>query len=204
MPINPNHRVSVIIPTYNAGPDFEGLLRRLQSQSRPPEEIIVIDSSSTDGTAETALQAGARVIRIPKAQFDHGGTRNHAAQQATGETLVFMTQDACPADAYLIERLLMPYMPMRAPLARTRGSWPEQMPTCLKKWRGRAIILRFPCERGKRIYPSSALKPFSVRTFARLTGKSIFFERGNSMRLFCSTKIFLRGAMHLERLHREL
>lgn len=106
MPINPDHRVSVIIPTYNAGPDFKQLLGRLHNQSRPPQEIIVIDSSSTDGTAETARLAGARVIPIAKANFDHGGTRNAAAQQAAGDTLLFMTQDACPEDACLIENLL--------------------------------------------------------------------------------------------------
>ncbi|QHW31537.1 glycosyltransferase family 2 protein [Paenibacillus rhizovicinus] len=106
MPTNPDYRVSVIIPTYNAGPEFERLLRRLQSQSQPPYEIIVIDSASTDGTAETARRVGVRVIPIAKANFDHGGTRNAAAKQSKGDTLLFMTQDAYPDDDYLIERLI--------------------------------------------------------------------------------------------------
>ncbi|MBM7567986.1 rhamnosyltransferase [Paenibacillus sacheonensis] len=46
------------------------------------------------------------MLPIKKSHFDHGGTRNLGAQQARGDTLIFMTQDACPEDDYLIERLL--------------------------------------------------------------------------------------------------
>ncbi|REE90529.1 rhamnosyltransferase [Paenibacillus taihuensis] len=98
-------QLSVIIPTYNAGHNFKQLLTRLQSQSLRPCEIIVVDSSSTDGTAEIALQAGVRVLSIKQSEFDHGGTRNWAAEHTTGDIVVFMTQDAWPADDQLLEEL---------------------------------------------------------------------------------------------------
>jgi len=101
-------RVSVIIPTFQAGEELRDLLAKLWSQSLRPHEIIVIDSSSKDGTPELAEALGARVIRIDQADFDHGGTRNLAASLAVGEVLVFMTQDALPADEYLLERLTAP------------------------------------------------------------------------------------------------
>ncbi|MEV5027364.1 glycosyltransferase family 2 protein [Paenibacillus sp. LPE1-1-1.1] len=103
-------RVSVIIPTLNAGPDLNELIKRLQQQSLQPYEIIVIDSCSDDGTAELARMAGVRVLHVPRSEFDHGGTRNRAAQQAKGDILMFMTQDALPYDGKLIEELTRPLL----------------------------------------------------------------------------------------------
>lgn len=101
-------RVSVIIPTLNAGPELEKLIERLQRQSLSPCEIIVIDSCSVDGTPERARQAGAQVITVQRSEFDHGGTRNRAAMQAQGDILLFMTQDALPYDDKLVEELTGP------------------------------------------------------------------------------------------------
>ncbi|WP_139995980.1 glycosyltransferase family 2 protein [Paenibacillus paridis] len=100
--------VSVIIPTLNAGAELEQLLQRLQGQSVQPFEIIVIDSCSTDGTAELAQRAGVRVMKVDRAEFDHGGTRNRAAMEARGDIFMFMTQDALPYDDKLIEELIRP------------------------------------------------------------------------------------------------
>jgi rhamnosyltransferase len=101
-------QVSVIIPTLNAGPNFAVLLKRLQEQSCPPHEIIIIDSESTDGTPQIAKGMGARVLEIKRSQFDHGGTRNRAADAATGQILMFMTQDAMPENKHLIKELIAP------------------------------------------------------------------------------------------------
>ncbi|WP_168123919.1 glycosyltransferase family 2 protein [Paenibacillus sp. HB172176] len=101
-------RVSVIIPTLNAGEELNELLKRLKSQSVPPFEMIVMDSESTDGTPKRALTQGARVYYVKRGEFDHGGTRNQAAAEASGDILMFMTQDAMPADERLIEELVKP------------------------------------------------------------------------------------------------
>ncbi|MBW7455199.1 glycosyltransferase family 2 protein [Paenibacillus sepulcri] len=101
--------MSVIIPTYNAGPAFDGLLGLLQSQTLTPHEIIVVDSSSSDGTAERARRAGARVFTILQSEFDHGGTRNYAVSLAAGDIYVFMTQDALPDNEFLLQELVRPF-----------------------------------------------------------------------------------------------
>ena len=100
--------VSVIVPTLNASRYLPGLLEALRTQSVPPLEIIVIDSSSTDDTATVAGKAGCVVEVIPRAEFDHGGTRNRAANLARGDLLVFMTQDAVPANERFLEELARP------------------------------------------------------------------------------------------------
>lgn len=98
-------RLSVIIPTLNAGTQIEDLLSRLSTQDVKPYETIVIDSSSDDATVEIAQRFGARTMVIPRKMFNHGTTRNAAAREAAGDVLVFMTQDALPADNTLLANL---------------------------------------------------------------------------------------------------
>ena len=101
-------KISVIIPTLNAKADLSDLIHALHSQSIPPDEIIVVDSQSGDGTPELAEKLGAIVIRIARKDFDHGGTRDMALRRSSGDVVIFMTQDAMPADEHAIEKLIAP------------------------------------------------------------------------------------------------
>lgn len=98
--------VSLIIPTLNAGALLPALIESLRGQTLPPDEILVVDSSSEDGTADTARALGCRVDVIDRAHFDHGGTRDAALRSTQGEFVVFMTQDALPASRTSLEQLL--------------------------------------------------------------------------------------------------
>ncbi len=106
--IDHSRMVSVIIPTLNAANSLNELLASLRGQSVIPCEIIVIDSSSTDDTARIAGAGGAKVVRIKREDFDHGGTRNLGASMAAGEIIVFLTQDALPLNDRYIENLTRP------------------------------------------------------------------------------------------------
>jgi rhamnosyltransferase len=98
--------LSVILPTLNPGPPFADLLTQLQNQQTSHDiELIVVDSSSTDGTLERARAAGARTLTIPRIAFNHGQTRNLAISQATGEILILLSQDALPANPHLLQNL---------------------------------------------------------------------------------------------------
>jgi len=100
--------ISVIIPTLNAGAHIEQLLSMIREQDVGPSEVIIIDSSSEDKTLDIARKFHAKTIVIPGNTFNHGKTRNQAARQATGDTLVFMTQDALPVDSTLLRTLTTP------------------------------------------------------------------------------------------------
>lgn len=99
---------SVIIPTLNAEASISTLLLSLKKQI-VPYEIIIIDSSSTDTTIELARSFGATVLVIPKESFDHGSTRTLAAKEASGDILVYITQDAIPVKELSIENLIKPF-----------------------------------------------------------------------------------------------
>ena len=103
--------ISIIIPTYNPGATaVTDMCAVLAQQKTPFQELVIIDSSSTDGSADVwhnswrhtaeRYQHHATLIQktIPKTAFNHGGTRNMAAHLASGKVLVFLTQDALPQD----------------------------------------------------------------------------------------------------------
>ena len=97
--------ISVIIPTYNAQHYFPKLLEKLKAQT-VEFELLIIDSSSSDKTIEIAQKYTDRIITIPQSEFDHGGTRTKAAKIASGEIVVFLTQDALPVDTDTIEKII--------------------------------------------------------------------------------------------------
>lgn len=99
-------KISVIIPTRNAEFYMENLLEQLERQTKKANEIIVIDSESKDNTRVICEKyKNVRFIEIKQSTFNHGGTRNEAAKLATGDILVFMTQDGYPADEFFLEKL---------------------------------------------------------------------------------------------------
>jgi len=102
-------KLSIIIPTYNGGELFSDLMSAISKQSMKPVEVIVIDSSSLDNTRVIAEKNGARVVKIEKKDFSHGGTRNYGASIAIGDKIVFVTQDAIPSDEKWLENLISPF-----------------------------------------------------------------------------------------------
>ena len=92
-------KTDVIIPAYRPGEEFEKLLERLSAQKYPINKILVMNTERNSGK-----RLGNRNIRLwksgilQKKEFDHGGTRRQAAELSDAEILVFMTQDAMPAD----------------------------------------------------------------------------------------------------------
>jgi rhamnosyltransferase len=99
--------VTLLIPTWNAGPEFPDILSRMRGQRLDRSlEILVIDSSSTDGTAEFLRGEPVRLIQIPKSSFNHGLTRNLGIHEARGDIVVLATQDARPSDDLWMQRLV--------------------------------------------------------------------------------------------------
>jgi rhamnosyltransferase len=101
-------KISLIIPTLNAEVYLPALLGRLQTQTLREVEVLVIDSESDDRTREIASSFGARTMTIPRKEFNHGHTRNIAAQATSGEYLAFLTQDALPVNDKLLACLVAP------------------------------------------------------------------------------------------------
>jgi rhamnosyltransferase len=99
--------ISVLIPVKDGGADLIRCLRAIAAQKIGDEvEVVVVDSESSDGSAERARELGATVHEIPASEFVHGATRNLAARLSNGDVLVFTTQDAVPATDHWLARLV--------------------------------------------------------------------------------------------------
>ena len=104
-------KVSVIIPVWNGGEDLKRLLGALKAQLGVESiETVIVDSGSSDQSVAYAESNGAKVIQIPHGEFSHSYARNLGAQHASGEYLLFMTQDACPSGPYWLRRMLRPIL----------------------------------------------------------------------------------------------
>ncbi len=99
--------MGLVIPTFNAGGQWTQCLDRIESQTLKPHRLLDIDSSSTDSTRQLAEAAGFEVIKIEQSQFNHGATRQMAAEHlADCEIIVFLTQDALLARVDSLEEII--------------------------------------------------------------------------------------------------
>jgi len=98
--------ISVVIPAYNEEQLLPKTLASLAQLDRKPDEIIVVDASSTDKTKEVAEKAGAIVITVPKSTI--GFSRQKGLEKATCDIVAFTDADALLPPDWLnrIERAL--------------------------------------------------------------------------------------------------
>jgi rhamnosyltransferase len=170
-------KISVIIPTLNAGNNIDRLLNRLFNQTLLPYEIIIIDSSSKDNTVQIAEKMGARVLEIPRKHFNHGETRNMGAFNSKGEILMFMTQDAIPADNYLIEKLVSPLDSDNIAASYARHL-PNENATPIERF---ARLFNYPqkeCIKGKDSIQALGIKTFFFSNVCSVIKKNIFINVG--------------------------
>jgi dolichol-phosphate mannosyltransferase len=89
--------ISVIVPTLNECDNIEPLLRRILQCKPPPNEIVFVDDSSTDGTRERirsfAASAAVRLIERDASAFGLSGAVIAGARAAQGDLLVVMDAD---------------------------------------------------------------------------------------------------------------
>ena len=102
-----NKTVDVIIPAYHPGNEFATLISRLEKQTVTIHRIIVMNTEESMWNREwERLSDRMEVHHLSKKEFDHGGTRAWAAELSDADVMVFMTQDALPADRSLIAELM--------------------------------------------------------------------------------------------------
>ena len=99
--------VNVIIPTYKPDEKLDRCLRMLRMQTMQPEKILLVNTEKELFSSQVfdTLPQG-EILHIKKEEFDHGGTRNRAASMCSSDIILLLTQDAIPADEFLIERMV--------------------------------------------------------------------------------------------------
>jgi glycosyltransferase involved in cell wall biosynthesis len=85
--------ISVVIPTYNSAAVLADAVDSILTQTRPADEIIVVDDGSTDGTAEVCGAYGDKIRYIRQANQGASIARNAGISAARGDWLAFLDAD---------------------------------------------------------------------------------------------------------------
>ena len=99
--------VTVAIPCYNGEQYVGQAIEAILAQSRRPDEVVIVDDGSTDGSAVIASRYPVRLIRH---EINRGlaAARNTAIEAAKGDVIVFVDVDAF-ADRSMLSTLLKHY-----------------------------------------------------------------------------------------------
>ncbi len=89
--------VSVIVPTYNRAKYIKRAMDSVLDQTRPPDELIIVDDGSTDNTSEVIEQTIGRAafpVRVLRRKNrGAAAARNVGIAHAAGDTLCFLDSD---------------------------------------------------------------------------------------------------------------
>ena len=119
-------KVDVIIPVYKPDRGLVTLVEKLETQTVPVNRIIIMNTEQKYldrllyGTTLERTYHNITVKHLSKREFDHGHTRNRGVKLSEAGVFIMMTQDAVPADEYLVERLLAGLQDKRAAVAYAR------------------------------------------------------------------------------------
>jgi len=86
-------RASVIVVSYNSRPYLDACLASAAAQLGPDDELIVVDNSSSDGSAELVRDGHPRARLVVGPNDGYAGGNNRGAAAATGDALVFLNPD---------------------------------------------------------------------------------------------------------------
>jgi glycosyltransferase involved in cell wall biosynthesis len=91
--MNKQHRISVIIPTYNHAQHLGEAIESVLSQDYPDMEVIVVDDGSSDNTREVTTNYGGKIICVEQPNGGCALARNAGLNIATGEYIAFLDSD---------------------------------------------------------------------------------------------------------------
>ncbi len=96
--------VSAIIPTWNRADLLKSILSNLHEQTRPPNQVLVVDNGSADESQTIARNFGADLIAFPENR-GFAVAVNSAIDRAKGEWLLIVNNDVVLEPDWL-ERLI--------------------------------------------------------------------------------------------------
>jgi len=85
--------IAAVIPTYNRATLVERALDSALEQRRPPDEIIVVDDGSTDGTAAVVAAYGDQVTLITQPRLGQSRVRNLCVERSRSDYVAFLDSD---------------------------------------------------------------------------------------------------------------
>ena len=183
--------VDVVIPVYKPDKRFDSLIKRLQKQTCPVGQIIIMNTERSYWKEEAYSDVeNLQVYHVEKKEFNHGGTRNEGASHSQADILLFMTQDAVPADEFLVERLLAGFLRTSPGNKTVSQVYARQLPAedcCLIERLNREF--NYPkesCVKTKEDLKKLGIKTYFSSNVCCAYRRDIFMKQGG----FCEKTIF--------------
>ena len=194
--------VDVIIPTSKPGEEFIRLLDALQKQTVKVGKIIVMNTEEKYferlkyGKMGFQEYPNLEIHHLSKREFDHGNTRNKGIRKSKAPYFVCMTQDAVPADEYVIEKLLEPLLQDKAAVSYARQLPREDCGVAERFTRG----FNYPEQsrlKGQEDITQLGIKTFFCSNVCAAYKRSVFEEQGGFTRhtIFNEDMIFAAGVV---------
>jgi len=106
-------KISFISTVLNEENSIEGFLDSLGSQTRPPDEVIIVDGGSTDKTIIKIKNFKIKINKfkinlLKRKGFNRAQGRNEAARLATGE-IITISDAGCILDKKWLEKIIKPF-----------------------------------------------------------------------------------------------
>lgn len=112
--------ISVVIRCFNEEEHIGRLLSGLARQQRPPDQIVIVDSGSTDATLAIASRFGVEVETIRPEDFSFGRSLNVGCRAATGDVIVVASAHVYPVYDNWLSELTGPFDDPRTALSYGR------------------------------------------------------------------------------------
>ncbi|MGE0132675.1 MAG: glycosyltransferase family 2 protein [Blastocatellales bacterium] len=97
--------ISVVVPVYNGEKTIVQTVECLLRQSLKPDEIIVVDDGSTDGTREALRKFDQRITLLTQANSGPASARNRGVKAAKYAFVAFTDSDCLPDEDWLLNLL---------------------------------------------------------------------------------------------------
>jgi glycosyltransferase involved in cell wall biosynthesis len=92
--------ISVVIPTLNSAETIKECILSFQNQTYKPNEVIIIDGGSSDGTCEICDELNVKLI---KDENDNPGMARNSGVKESSEDIIFLSDSDCLADERVLE-----------------------------------------------------------------------------------------------------
>jgi glycosyltransferase involved in cell wall biosynthesis len=180
--------VSAYIPCYNNGRTIGLALQGIQNQSRPVDEIFVVDDGSTDDSANRVEGLGVRVIRMGQNR-GRGAVRARAMEAARHEFVL-----CCDATNRLATNFLeiaLRWFSAEA-VSAVFGRFHDPDPRgAVDRWRARHLF--------QQDHPQQIKRPSNLSTYGAMVRKSAVLRAGNYNPLLPHGEDFELGTRLLEK-----
>ena len=156
----PQRTLEIIIPVYRPGSQLSELLTRLEKQNYPADRIHLMHTISGEPLPPfPEMRTPVEIHPLTREEFDHGATRDLAVSFCQSDIVMFMTQDAMPADRDLTAVLMESFDDEKCAAAYAR-----QLP---RKEHGRietfTRVFNYPGE--DRVQSLETLPEYGIKTY---------------------------------------